>query len=312
MRRPALAAALLAGLLALSGCSDPADSSADDRPTVTVTKTSKGAKPTTSKGSQKKGSKDDDNGGKEPSGRGVTDVPASEFEVGTAGARMFQVKALDTLCLDNSRKSGDSEGFQLICSNMEKRLPRLYSRPASGVEPQQQNEFGLGTGPTGPAWTSRASLATMGSGISQPPKELKPGQRVVLGDVTCTAGRKDLKCESKTGPDFTSTKPHRMRVTTTEIYVDDSEVPLGGTCAPVKAKDGKKLVARLARGDNDCKTMRATLQEYADGGYSNHGPGEVSTGYRCVLGGSAEGQKADGACNEKNRGQYSSFNIEFA
>src|SRR5699024_12703244 len=29
-----------------------------------------------------------------------------------------------------------------------------------------------------------------------------------------------------------------------EIYVDDSEIPLGGTCAPVKAKNGKKPADR--------------------------------------------------------------------
>ncbi|HJD89858.1 MAG TPA: hypothetical protein K8V33_03035 [Corynebacterium urealyticum] len=102
-----------------------------------------------------------------------------------------------------------------------------------------------------------------------------------------------------------------MHVRGKEIYVDDSEIPLGGTCAPVKAKNGKKPAARLTRGDGDCKAMRAALQEYADGGYSNHGPGEVSTGYRCMLGSSAGDKNRDGSCAEKARGQYTSFSIEF-
>ncbi len=318
MRRSAIPAVLVAGLLALSSCSSlQSDDDASGPPTVTVTTTKPGKapKPTGGKGSEGKSSKGssegDEDSNAEPGGRGVTDVPASTFDNGDKGVRMFLVKSLGTVCVDNSRKERGAEGYQLLCSNMQERLPGLYSEPASGLEPQPQNEFGLATGPTGPAWTSRASLTSPGGGSMQPPKELKPGQRVTLGEVTCTAGRKDLECESKTGPDFRSTKPHRIRVTDKEIYVDDSEVPLGGTCAPVKAKDGKKLVARLTRGDNDCKTMRATLQEYADGGYSNHGPGEVSTGYRCMLGATAEGQKGDGSCTEKNRGQYSSFTIEF-
>lgn len=317
MRRSAIPAVLVAGLLALSSCSSiQSDVDASGPPTVTVTTTKPGKapKPTGSKGSEGKSSKgssegDDEGGNAEPSGRGITDVPASEFSYGRDSTKIFTVEHLDIDCIS---KPGNNGFGEFTCANVESRLPGLYSSPASDVEAQPDNVIMLTPATSSMFWLTRHSMDPSGGGwLHGKPRALKPGERLTLGKVTCTAGPKDLECQATKGAGRrpNSSEPHRMRITTKHIYIDGSAEPLGGTCAPVRSRDGEKLTPRLSRGDADCNTMRTTLKEYLSN-ESSGGPTETSTGFNCHRSAIAQSGKVAGACAERDGGQYREFTFD--
>lgn len=316
MRRSAIPAVLVAGLLALSSCSSiQSDDNASGPPTVTVTTTKPGKapKPTGGKGSAKSADheEDEDSGGEapEPRGKGVRDVPASEFRYGSDYTKIFTVEHLDIHCIS---KPGNNGFGTFNCSNVESRLPGLYSSPASGVEAQPDNIITLTPATSGMFWFTRHSMDPSGGGwLHGEPRALKPGERVTFGKVTCTAGSKDLECHATKGAGRkpNSSEPHSMRITSKHIYIDGSAEPLGGTCAPVRGKGGEKLTPRLSRGDGDCNTMRATLKEYLSK-ESGSGPAEISTGFNCHRNAIAQSGKVAGACAERDGGQYREFTFD--
>lgn len=315
MRRSAIPAVLVAGLLALSSCSSlQSDDDASGPPTVTVTTTKPGKapKPTGGKGSGKSG---DRAAGEEPrkhSARGYTEVPREKFLIGDGRQGVLYVKNLNVLCIDLSRKEDDGTTAQFSCSNLEGQLHGTWDVPAEEVDPMPQNSMALDYGPTGYAWQGRATLASLGGSLTEEPRELAPGEKTTFGTVTCKNDDDELECEAseKTGVKKGGGR-HWMRITKKHVYIDGQKEPLGGSCVPLEDQHGMYIKATVSRGGNNCETMQKTLQEFIDSGYRRRAPEKLSTGYSCALGYPRLGGKVQGYCVDRSWGQYREFTLTF-
>lgn len=244
--------------------------------------------------------------------RGLRDVPASEFRVGNAGSRAFIVDSLQLFCLDQSKAQSPTSQHTFVCSPLEKQLKGLIPQPGNGGEALKANEIALAPGPNGMFWQTRNTPVPGPTESPSKLRELKSGERAKLGDVTCAIAEGALECTAAAGR--AGSNPNgaasSVRITSSDVFVDGSALPLGGTCSTLQDPRDRKVELQLSRGSNNCGDMEGIVRDYLSSNeYGKNEAKELPNGFRCTpeAPSIAALRNITGSCVEKTNAGYREF-----